>query len=57
MSRRVLGEVSEELWDEGINALMLNYMFSGSNSVGKEDIGDDSFVALNTRYQYGGVAF
>lgn len=57
MSRRVLGEVSEELWDEGINALMLNYMFSGSNSVGKEDIGDDSFVALNTGINMGAWRF
>ncbi|MGY4106318.1 fimbrial biogenesis usher protein [Aeromonas encheleia] len=57
MTRRVQGEVSEDLWDEGINALMLNYMFSGSNSVGKEDIGDDYFISLNTGLNMGAWRF
>ncbi|MCH7372206.1 fimbrial biogenesis usher protein [Aeromonas sp. MR16] len=57
MTKRALGEVSEDLWDEGINALMLNYMFSGSNSVGKEDIGDDYFIALNSGLNIGAWRF
>ncbi|MBV7436885.1 fimbrial biogenesis usher protein [Aeromonas sp. sif2416] len=57
MTKRVVGEVSEDLWDEGINALMLNYMFSGSNSIGEEDIGDDYFVSLNTGFNMGAWRF
>ena len=57
MTRRVLGEVSEDRWDEGISALMLNYMFSGSNSIGEEDIGDDYFLSLNTGFNMGAWRF
>lgn len=57
MAKHAQGEVSEALWDEGMNALMLGYMFSGSNSVGKEDIGDDYFLALNTGVNIGAWRF
>lgn len=41
LSPAARGYVSPELWDEGINAVMLNYMLSGANSWGRGD-GDNS---------------
>ncbi|MGK0703455.1 fimbria/pilus outer membrane usher protein [Yokenella regensburgei] len=39
------GYVAPELWDEGINAAMLNYMLSGANTRGHEQRGGDSEYA------------
>lgn len=41
IENRVRGYVDPKLWDEGINALMLNYSLSGANNMSRNG-GDDS---------------
>lgn len=43
MSNRLSGDVSPDLWDEGINAGLLNYSFNGNNT--KDRNGFDSNTA------------
>lgn len=43
------GAISPSRWDEGINALMVNYEFSGSSTVKSDDGENNDFYYLNLR--------
>lgn len=43
------GYINPSRWDEGINALMVNYDFSGSSTVQSEDDDNNDFYYLNLR--------
>ncbi|HBL4905538.1 fimbria/pilus outer membrane usher protein [Enterobacter hormaechei] len=43
------GYISPDRWDEGINALMVNYDFSGSSTVQSDEGNNDDFYYLNLR--------
>lgn len=48
--------MSPERWDEGINALLLGYSFSGANSIhssADSDSGDSYFLNLNSGVNLG----
>ncbi|WP_286203635.1 FimD/PapC N-terminal domain-containing protein, partial [Escherichia coli] len=50
------GYVPPERWDEGINALLLGYSFSGANSIhssADSDSGDSYFLNLNSGVNLG----
>lgn len=50
------GYVFFERWDEGINALLLGYLFSGANSIyssADSDFGDSYFLNLNSGVNLG----
>ncbi|ALR76880.1 fimbria/pilus outer membrane usher protein [[Enterobacter] lignolyticus] len=49
LSPAARGYVSPELWDEGINAAMLNYMLSGASSWGRGDGGNSNGQYANLR--------
>lgn len=41
------GYIEPELWDEGINAALMNYSFSGSNRFASNNNGKNYFLSLN----------
>lgn len=43
------GYINPDRWDEGINALMVNYDFSGSSTVHSDEGDNDDFYYLNLR--------
>lgn len=54
MMRDARGYIPPSQWDEGINALLLNYTFTGSSSHDKQSgRQDDSFLGLNSGFNYG----
>lgn len=53
MERRSIGEVPEHLWDEGVNALLLSYNFTGSTNSGEEATSDSNFLSLSSGLNLG----
>jgi len=53
LERRAVGEVPEYLWDEGVNAFMLSYNFTGSKNGGEGASSDSNFLSLNTGLNLG----
>lgn len=49
MDAAARGYINPSRWDEGINALMVNYDFSGSSTVQSDSGEDDDFAYLNLR--------
>lgn len=47
MKNMARGYISPEKWDQGINALLLNYSFSGSNSQDGNSKSSSNFLGLN----------
>ncbi|MEQ5091663.1 fimbrial biogenesis usher protein [Providencia rettgeri] len=52
MSRTAQGYIPPEMWDDGITAGILNYVFSGSNSSGK-NAGNNFYLNLNSGLNIG----
>ncbi|MEI9599605.1 fimbria/pilus outer membrane usher protein [Moellerella wisconsensis] len=48
LNNQARGFVSPELWDDGINALTLNYQFSGQKSVNSKYNNNNQFLNLQT---------
>lgn len=56
MQNRARGYIPPEQWDEGINAMLLNYQFTGSNNRDRSDGGSSNnsyFLGLNTGLNLG----
>lgn len=53
LERRALGEVPEHLWDEGVNALLLSYQFTGSQNSGDAATENSHFLGLNSGLNIG----
>lgn len=47
------GYIDPSLWDEGINAALLNYSFSGGNSFGGQSSSKNNFLNLNSGLNLG----
>lgn len=47
MHSRARGYIAPELWDEGINAALLNYSYSGSQNQSRSGTGRSSYLNLN----------
>lgn len=54
MQRLGRGGTSPALWDEGINAALLNYRFNGSNSSGASGDRQSSYLNLDGGFNLGG---
>lgn len=54
MNHDARGYIPPSQWDEGINALLLNYTFTGSSSQDKQSGSENSsFLGLNSGFNYG----
>lgn len=47
------GDVSPELWDDGINAFLMNYRFTGNDRSGSTDNSKSYFLTLNSGFNLG----
>lgn len=50
---RARGETDPALWDDGINAAMMNYRFSGSNRYGSDNNDSSYFLSLSSGLNLG----
>ena len=53
IDRRAIGEVPVSMWDEGVNALLLSYNFTGSKNSGDDTVSDSNFLGLNSGLNIG----
>lgn len=53
MDRRAIGEVPEYMWDEGVNAFLLSYNFTGSKNSGGDAGSDSNFLSLGSGLNLG----
>lgn len=53
LNNKARGYIEPELWDEGINAALLNYNFSGSNSSGSGRNDSSYYLSLNSGLNIG----